>query len=101
MPDQDSCENLVRIWYLQVNESSVDLAWIGASADIMSLVSWARRSGDDARHWVGWSEDATPARCASRWWDEPACTRRSDWTSGNLRRLSRYPCTTESPRQRK
>ena len=71
------------------SSSSADPAWIGASADIISLVSWARRSGDDAWSWVGWSEGAIPARCASPPRDVPVCARHSVWTPLNSSKRNR------------
>ena len=53
----------VRTCARAANESSADLVWIGASVDITSPVLWARRSGVAAWIWVGWSGNATVARC--------------------------------------
>jgi hypothetical protein len=86
---------------LEVNECSADLAWTRASADIMLPDAWARNCGDDARSLIGWSEDATPARCASRWRAVPACTRHLGWTPLNSSKRRRYIRTPSGFRSRK
>lgn len=71
----------------QASGFSVARAWTGASAGIMSQVSWGRQSGVAASNSAGSSGSATHVSCASRLRDTLACAGRLASASTILRGL--------------